>query len=532
MALQSLNGFDNGSQNGNIGSNDVSATDSKKASQESVIRIFEEQMKSDDSEVRLNFIKTLLSGTITYAPRQIIEYALSRMLFVSAYHSDIKATQELLENGVDVNEPDLEKGMTALALAMLHQDHDYIAYLLSKGADLFAKLGGIDTVLVWIMQEAKVDTLQCILDNSPTICSDLIRKPDVFDTCIQDGRPANIALLLNHFKKQGVMVNLNPEILIHVANHANAEVLHRLCDLGFDIDIFDENTVQAFYLAIKTGNSDMVNAMIEKGILIPDLGRGEKALHYAIDSERADIMYQLFALDIDVNALTETGEYPLLLAAQTENPLIFGMVMEQNPNLNGIDLNELIDSMNIVMKIHFPEIIDKRDAEYPSELQQKGIDYDSVCKPEIIEGLNQDDCFNLIKGLLQLEYVPENCIDMIAVHGKIDINAKADETGSLLHFAASKNLVYAIRVLLKLGANINAKNGCMSGTPLLTAINKQNKESAMLLIDLGADCELADECESTPLMEAIISFDIEHRVVIELLRAGVDDHGLIFAVDN
>ena len=57
MALQSLNGFDNGSQNGNIGSNDVSATDSKKASQESVIRIFEEQMKSDDSEVRLNFIK-------------------------------------------------------------------------------------------------------------------------------------------------------------------------------------------------------------------------------------------------------------------------------------------------------------------------------------------------------------------------------------------------------------------------------------------------------------------------------------------
>ena len=44
--------------------------------------------------------------------------------------------------------------------------------------------------------------------------------------------------------------------------------------------------------------------------------------------------------------------------------------------------------------------------------------------------------------------------------------------------------------------------------------------------------KMVDEYENTPLMEAIISFGMEHRVVIELLRAGVHDHGLVFVADN
>ena len=133
---------------------------------------------------------------------------------------------------------------------------------------------------------------------------------------------------------------------------------------------------------------------------------------------------------------------------------------------------------------------------------------------------------------MQLEYVPEDCIYSIVKKGKVDLNATLDTHGTFLHYAAANNLVYAIRVLLKLGADINVQNGDMSSTPLLTAIQNGNKESAMLLIELGADCEMVDEYENTPLMEAIISFGMEHRVVIELLRAGVHDHGLVFVADN
>lgn len=532
MALQSLNGLNAESPKENVGNSDVSENDSKKESMEDIIHRFDEQMNSEDSEVRLNFIKDLLSGSITYAPRQIIQYALSRMLFVSAYHSDLKATQELLENGIHVNEPDIEKGMPALALAMFHQDKDYVAYLLSKGADLFARMAGSETVLEWIIQEVDSDMIQCILDHSPTICADLLKNLSVFDACIEDGKPANIAVLINHFKQKGVMVHVNPQILMHVANHADAEVLNRLCSLGFEIDIDDENTVNAFYHAIKTGNSEIVTTLIEKGILIPDSNRGERALHQAIISERVDIIYQLIQMDIDVNALTEMGDYPLLLAAETGNPVIFGMIMEQNPDWYNHDLNELIDAMNIVMKIHFPEIIDKRDAEYPSDITQKGIDVDTTCNPKLASGMNESECYRLIKDLLHMEYVPVKCIQTLLLEADIDINAIAGDEGSLLHYAASKNLVYAIRVLLELGADINVKNGTLSGTPLLTAINNQQKDSVMLLIELGADCELTDELDNTPLMEAIFSFGIDHRVVIELLRAGVDDQGLIYAADN
>ena len=130
MALQSLSGFGDESKHENKGSDKASWNDTRNPSVESIIRIFEEQLKSEDPSVRINFIRTLLSGQVTYAPMQIVQYALCRALLISAYHSDMDATRILLENGVNVNELDIEKGMNPLTLAMFHEHHDYISYLL------------------------------------------------------------------------------------------------------------------------------------------------------------------------------------------------------------------------------------------------------------------------------------------------------------------------------------------------------------------------------------------------------------------
>ena len=532
MALQSLSGFGDESKHENKGSDKASWNDTRNPSVESIIRIFEEQLKSEDPSVRINFIRTLLSGQVTYAPMQIVQYALCRALLISAYHSDMDATRILLENGVNVNELDIEKGMTPLTLAMLHEQHDYISYLLWNGADLFTSLGDKYTALEWIMQEVSGETFECILDNSPSICKDLMQKPKVFDACIEDGKPSNIILLLNRFKREGIIVNVSPSILLHVANHADTEVIHKLNALGFQIDICDECTVQAFNLAISSGNRDMVNLLIGHGILLPSITCGEKALHIAIKYEQEDIVETLIKLKVNVNGMTETGVHPLMLAAENGNTNIFRMIMDQKPDLVGQDLNELLEAMNFSMMIQYPEIIDKRNAENLVCLNQKGIDFDSKYENISTIQFDTNDLSQIIKDLLQLEYVPEDCIYSIVKKGKVDLNATLDTHGTFLHYAAANNLVYAIRVLLKLGADINVQNGDMSSTPLLTAIQNGNKESAMLLIELGADCEMVDEYENTPLMEAIISFGMEHRVVIELLRAGVHDHGLVFVADN
>jgi hypothetical protein len=221
-----------------------------------------------------------------------------------------------------------------------------------------------------------------------------------------------------------------------------------------------------------------------------------------------------------------------LLAAETGNPLLFDIIMEQAPELGNHDLDELIDAMNFMMKILHPEIIDTRDAKNPTVLNQKGIDYDSQIDSQMLANISHEDCLSLMRDFLQMEYVAEQCIYAIQKHGKIDINQKSEDYGSLLHFAASKNLIYAIRVLLKLGADINSMNGKYAETPLMTAINHKQKEAAMLLIELGADCELEGEFKTLPLLEAVERFDMDHRVVIELLRAGAHDHGLIFVADN
>jgi len=532
MALQSLNGFDDESKKENKGSEASSLKETQIPSMDSIIRIFEEQLLSEDRSVRLACIKTLLSDQITYAPKQVVDYALSRALFISAYHADIEALKLLLDNRLHVNEPDIINGMNPLTLSMFHQDPECIAFLLGKGANLLTKLGGKETVLEFIMQEASVETMGCILDHSPSLCQDLMDNPSVFDACIEDGRPSNVALLLNHFKQQKVTVNVNPIVLRHIAHHEDAIALRKLCEVGFEIDFHDPSTVEAWYIAIKTGNMDMAEMLIEMGILNHDFDRGKRALQIAIQSERVEMIEQLIDLGVTVNYVTTMGAYPLLLAAETGNPIVFELIMKQQPDLSNHDIDELVEQMNLTMKILHPELIDMRDAQNPMMLDQKGIDYDSQIDPQKLSHISYDDCVSLLKDLLQCEFVPEQSIYAIQKHIRYDINQKIDDHGTLLHFAASKNLIYAIRVLLKLGADINSMNALYAETPLMKAIKCKNKEAAMLLIELGADCEMEDEFHTLPLIEAVERFDMEHRVVIELLRAGVHDHGLIFVADN
>lgn len=493
----------------------------------------EYEVRTHDPERRLKCAQLLLSEASDHIPYQVRQWALYDLLFVASYCSDKQVTTLLLDAGLNINAYDLRTNHTTLALASVMQDHAFIGLLLSRGADPFIRLNGKDTVLETYLHSASTETIKYFLDQYPTVCSQLVNQPDVFDACIHIGKPENLALLLEKFQELGIEVSLNPDILLGLAQEEDAENLKRLMSIGFKFNVFDEVVIKAFFHAIKSGNKEIVEIFLEHGMLITSDHKGNQPIHYAIKFERMDIVQLFCRYGVNINVCNEMNEHPLLIAAQTGNAEIFTFLMQFNPRLDAIDLDELIETMTLTMKIYHPEIIDMRDALILPDIKQKGIDETEICCiPETIKDTSVEECMELIKDSLQSEYVPLELIKGIIAEKHIDINQFIDKSGSLLHFAAKNNLPFAIMVLLKLGSDINLRNQTYGRTPLLLAISNKNREAALKLIECGADCEIADELEFTPVIEAVSTFGPDDRVVIALLRTGAHDHGLIFVSDN
>ncbi|EKD84146.1 MAG: hypothetical protein ACD_39C00217G0001, partial [uncultured bacterium] len=101
------------------------------------------------------------------------------------------------------------------------------------------------------------------------------------------------------------------------------------------------------------------------------------------------------------------------------------------------------------------------------------------------------------------------------------VNQTDDFNQTPLNFWARSNKnMEILRVLLNEGAGINHK-ATKGQTPLIGAIRSLNvtKENALALIKMGADANLADDEDKTPLMWAA-SYEEKHDTVKALLQAG------------
>ncbi|XP_039609216.1 putative POTE ankyrin domain family member M isoform X4 [Polypterus senegalus] len=89
----------------------------------------------------------------------------------------------------------------------------------------------------------------------------------------------------------------------------------------------------------------------------------------------------------------------------------------------------------------------------------------------------------------------------------IEVNQRDKNNRTALHMAAAKGHVEVIRLLAENNANLNLWDN--SGeTPLMTAVTRQKRECAFLLLDLGADTGIVSHHEDTVLHHAAAASDI------------------------
>lgn len=106
-----------------------------------------------------------------------------------------------------------------------------------------------------------------------------------------------------------------------------------------------------------------------------------------------------------------------------------------------------------------------------------------------------------------------------ALRPGVDVNAPQGDGATAMHWAAHRNDLVAVDLLIRAGANVNAAND-LGATPLWLASVNGNDALVRRLLDAGAKPNVTIESGETPLMAASRSGDAD--AVTLLIRAGAN----------
>ncbi|MDQ6630172.1 MAG: ankyrin repeat domain-containing protein, partial [Verrucomicrobiota bacterium] len=111
---------------------------------------------------------------------------------------------------------------------------------------------------------------------------------------------------------------------------------------------------------------------------------------------------------------------------------------------------------------------------------------------------------------LAVENGDKSMVEFLIAHGA-DLEAKDGTGATALHIAAQRGFKTIAEILLKNKANVQARNSQPNGgkTPLHMAAQAGHKAVAELLLANGADVNVKDNFNSTPLISAVLSKNLE-----------------------
>lgn len=134
-----------------------------------------------------------------------------------------------------------------------------------------------------------------------------------------------------------------------------------------------------------------------------------------------------------------------------------------------------------------------------------------------VDGLTQDIYEACRKGNVEL-------IKQLSKINPDTVNTPNKSGYAPLIIAGYRNQLDAVKTLLGLGANVNAKSE--DGTVLTAACYKSNTELVKILLEQHADVNVKNNAGTTPLMFAILA---ENEEIVKLLLVNKAD---INAMDN
>ena len=298
--------------------------------------------------------------------------------------------------------------------------------------------------------------------------------------------------------------DVNGHSWIHYAVRGDCtkEVLQSIIDLGADVNARNKKNCTALMLASKNGNVDAMNVLVGAGA---DQGieddNGCSWIHYHFDGDcRKEVFESMINLGACVNATNKKNTTPLMMASRKGN------VDAMNVFLNA-GADPAIEDANGYSWIHYA-IFEGCSKEVLQSVIDLGADVNVTSK---------QNCSAL---MLASKKGNEDAINVLLGAGADQANEDVNGDSWIHYFVRGDCNKDVLRLIIQLGANVNAKNK-MNCTALMLASKKGNEDAMNVLLSAGAD-QANEDVNGDSLIHYAIDGDCSKEVLQSVIELGAD----------
>ncbi|KAG7492681.1 hypothetical protein MATL_G00017420 [Megalops atlanticus] len=283
---------------------------------------------------------------------------------------------------------------------------------------------------------------------------------------------------------------------LRAARAGNLEKALDYLKTGVDINICNQNGLNALHLASKEGHVEVVAELIKLGANVDAATKkGNTALHIASLAGQTDVVKELVTNGANVNAQSQNGFTPLYMAAQ-ENHLEVVRFLLDNGSSQSIATEDGFTPLAVALQQGHDQVVSLL-----LENDTKG----KVRLPALHIAARKDDT-KAAALLLQNDHNAD-------VESKMMVNRTTESGFTPLHIAAHYGNINVATLLLNRGAAVDfkARNDI---TPLHVASKRGNGNMVKLLLERGAKIDAKTKDGLTPLHCGARS---GHEQVVEML---------------
>uniref|UniRef100_A0A8B9L4W0 Ankyrin 3 n=1 Tax=Astyanax mexicanus TaxID=7994 RepID=A0A8B9L4W0_ASTMX len=283
---------------------------------------------------------------------------------------------------------------------------------------------------------------------------------------------------------------------LRAARSGNLEKALDYLKSGVDINICNQNGLNALHLASKEGHVEVVTQLIKMGATVDAATKkGNTALHIASLAGQSDVVKELVTNGANVNAQSQNGFTPLYMAAQ-ENHLDVVRYLLDNGSSQSIATEDGFTPLAVALQQGHDQVVSLL-----LENDTKG----KVRLPALHIAARKDDT-KAAALLLQNDHNAD-------VESKMMVNRTTESGFTPLHIAAHYGNINVATLLLNRGAAVDfkARNDI---TPLHVASKRGNSNMVKLLLERGARIDAKTKDGLTPLHCGARS---GHEQVVEML---------------
>ncbi|XP_068160854.1 ankyrin-3-like [Antennarius striatus] len=250
---------------------------------------------------------------------------------------------------------------------------------------------------------------------------------------------------------------------------------------GVDINICNQNGLNALHLASKEGHVEVVAELIKHGANVDAATKkGNTALHIASLAGQTEVVKELVTHSANVNAQSQNGFTPLYMAAQ-ENHMDVVQYLLDNGSSQSIATEDGFTPLAVALQQGHDQVVSLL-----LENDTKG----KVRLPALHIAARKDDT-KAAALLLQNDHNAD-------VESKMMVNRTTESGFTPLHIAAHYGNINVATLLLNRGAAVDfkARNDI---TPLHVASKRGNSNMVRLLVERGAKIDARTKDGLTPL---------------------------------